>query len=96
MQYGQLTLWFLEMNDGVVVLEHVELIDILKLLHAYLRKKEVNYWAQNHLPNFLMVDLSFLSSATTAWVTTFLVLLWVPEISKHNVNNQISQIKRKY
>ena len=43
MEYGQLTLWSLEMDDGVVVLEHVDLLDILELLHAYLRKKEVNY-----------------------------------------------------
>ena len=84
-RYGQLTLWSLEMDDGVVVLEHVDLLDILELLHAYLRKKEVNYWAQNHLPNFLMVDLSFLSSLTSVWWTTFLVLLWVPEIFQNTM-----------
>ena len=38
MQYGQLTLWFLEMNDGVVVLEHVDFLNIGKGLDTYSRK----------------------------------------------------------
>lgn len=33
------------------------------------------------MPNFLMVDLSFLSSLTSLWWTTFLVLLWVPMLN---------------
>jgi len=31
---GERCLWLFEMNHGVVVLEHVDLIDILQLLHT--------------------------------------------------------------
>jgi hypothetical protein len=31
-----LTLWSLEMDNGVVILEHVDLINVLKLLHTEL------------------------------------------------------------
>ena len=32
----ELSLWFLEMNDGVIVLEHIDLINVLELLHTEL------------------------------------------------------------
>ena len=36
-----------------------------------------------HLPNFLMADISFLSSLTTCTLTCFFFLLWVPTDHLH-------------
>jgi hypothetical protein len=49
----------LEVNDGVVVFEHVDFVNILKGLHAYICNETIMI-----VPNFLMADLSFLSSFT--------------------------------
>ena len=44
-------------------------------------KRSIQTYQLLYLPNFLMVDLSFLSSLTSpALWTTFLILLWVPMI----------------
>jgi len=56
---------------------------------ACLKKDEL---LNNHLPNFLMVDFSFLSSFTSWWWTTFLVLLWVP-INNTQLNRCICDVK---
>ena len=76
-----LTLWSLQVDNCVVIFEHVDFINVLQLLHAY---ENYQMEKQRYLPNFLMVDLSFLSSFTSwPWLwTTFLVLLWVPIKSK--------------
>jgi len=41
MAWYKLTLWLLEMNNSVVILEHVDLVDILELLHAYKTLKRI-------------------------------------------------------
>lgn len=36
--FARLTLWLPEVDDCVVVLEHVHFIDVLQLLHSYVKK----------------------------------------------------------
>lgn len=62
------------MNDSVIILEHIHLLDVRQGLHTYERMR---IWVK--LPNFLMADLSFLSSLTFWTATCFFFLLWVPE-----------------
>jgi hypothetical protein len=64
------------MHNGVVVLEHVDFINILKGLDTYTTTTIES--TPGDLPNFFTAAFSFLSSPTVWVVTTFLVLLWVP------------------
>jgi hypothetical protein len=45
-------------HDGVVVLEEIDLLDVGQGLDTYAGQSGI------YLPNFLMADLSFLSSVT--------------------------------
>jgi len=69
---GALTEGFAEVDHGVVVLEHVDLVDVREGLDACRVSGGI-------LPNFLMAVLSFLSSSTLPEVTTLRVLRWVPK-----------------
>ena len=75
----ELTLWSFEMNNGIVVFEHVHFFNITEWLHAYTPIQVTTDWmAATNLPNFLIAALSFLSSPEAAWLwvcTTFFVLL---------------------
>ena len=73
-----LTLWSLEMDDGVVVLEHVDLLNVGQVLDSYIGEMECKDLITHYLPNFLTADLSLPSSWTVATTLTFLVRLSVP------------------
>jgi hypothetical protein len=53
-----LTVGLLDVHDGVVILEEVDFLDVGQSLDAWASQSWEN------LPNFLMADLSFLSSVT--------------------------------
>ena len=54
-----LTVWLLDVHNGVVVLEEVDFLNVRQRLDTYKGQRE-----GGDLPNFFMADLSFLSSVT--------------------------------
>ena len=54
-----LTVWLLDVHNRVVVLEEVDLLNVWQRLDTCKSQRH-----GRHLPNFLMADLSFLSSVT--------------------------------